>query len=66
MRRVLLLILLLLIPSAWAEEGESWTVEVEDPLGNPIADCEIILTEPWTGAVLAEPSGSMYQPSATC
>lgn len=66
MRRVLLLILLLLIPSAWAEEGDSWTVEVEDPLGNPIADCEITLTEPWTGAVLSEPSGAMYQPSATC
>jgi hypothetical protein len=66
MRRALLLIILLLIPSAWADEGESWTVEVEDPLGNPISGCDITLTEPWTGAVLSEPSGAMYQPSATC
>ena len=66
MRRVLILFILLLIPSAWAEEGDSWTVQVEDQLGNPIADCDITLTEPWTGAVLTEPSGAMYQPSATC
>ena len=66
MRRVLLLILLLLIPPTWAEETESWIVEVEDPLGNPISGCEIILKEPWTGSVLSEPAGGMYHPSATC
>ena len=66
MRRVLLLVLLLLIPSGLAEETPSWVVEVEDPLGNPINDCEIVLTEPWTGGLLNEPNGGMYQPSATC
>ncbi len=66
MRRVALLILLLLIPSAWAQSGEEWTVEVEDPFGNPIADCDVTLKDPWTGSVLDEPSGAMYQPSAIC
>ena len=66
MRRVLLLVVLLLLPAAWANETESWVVEVEDPLGNPISDCDIVLTEPWTGSVINSPSGSMYQPSATC
>ena len=66
MRRVLLLVFLLLMPAVWAEESESWTVEVEDPLGNPIADCDIVLTEPWTGSIVDSPSGGMYQASATC
>jgi hypothetical protein len=66
MRRVLLLVLLLLMPAVWAEETESWTVEVEDPLGNPISDCQIVLNEPWTGSVIDSPSGGMYQASATC
>ena len=66
MRRALLLVLLLLMPAVWAEETESWTVEVEDPLGNPISDCEIVLNEPWTGTVIESPSGGMYQASATC
>jgi len=66
MRRVLLLIILLLMPAAWANETESWVVEVEDPLGNPISDCDIVLTEPWTGSVIDSPSGGMFQASATC
>ena len=66
MRRVLLLVVLLLLPAAWANETESWVVEVEDPLGNPISGCEIVLTEPWTGSVINSPSSGMYQPSATC
>ena len=66
MRRVLLLVFLLLVPAAWAEEGSTWVVEVEDPFGNPIQDCEITLTEPWTGAVIDNPGNGMYQASATC
>ena len=66
MRRVLVLVLLLLIPSAWADEGDTWTVEVEDPFGNPISDCDVTLNDPWTGGVLNDPVDSMYQPSATC
>jgi hypothetical protein len=66
MRRVLILALLLLIPPVWAEESPSWTVEVEDTLGNPISDCEVTLREPWTGSIMSEPIGGMYQPSAIC
>ncbi len=66
MRRAILLILLLLIPSAWAEESQDWTVEVEDPFGNPITNCNVTLSDPWTGGVMNEPSGAMYQPSANC
>jgi hypothetical protein len=35
-------------------------------LGNHITDCDISISDPWTGATLSEPSGAMYQPSATC
>jgi|SaaInlStandDraft_2_1057019.scaffolds.fasta_scaffold03052_5 hypothetical protein len=66
MRRVLLLALLLLIPPVWAEGSPTWTVEVEDPLGNPISDCEVTLREPWSGNIMSEPNGAMYQPSAIC
>ena len=66
MRRVFLLAFLLLLPSAWADFGESWHIEVEDILGNQITDCDISISDPWTGATLSEPSGAMYQPSATC
>ena len=66
MRRVLLLVFLLLVPAAWAEESNQWVVEVEDPFGNPIQDCEITLTEPWTGAEISNPGKGMYQASATC
>ncbi len=66
MRRVLLLVFLLLIPAAWADETESWVIEVEDPFGNPISGCEIELKEPWTGTVIDSPGTGMYQPSATC
>ena len=66
MRRALILVLLLLIPPVWAEESETWLVEVEDPSGNPVSGCEVTLTEPWTGNILDEPKGAMYQPSATC
>jgi|TARA_B110000881_G_scaffold22663_1_gene16448 hypothetical protein len=66
MRRVLMLVLLLLIPSAWAGEGDDWTVEVEDPFGNPISNCDVTLSDPWTGSVLNEPVNSMYQASAIC
>ena len=66
MRRVLLLVFLLLVPAAWAEENNQWVVEVEDPFGNPIQDCEITLTEPWTGAEISNPGKGMYQASATC
>ena len=66
MRRALLLVLLLLMPAVGAEETESWTVEVEDPLGNPISDCDIVLNEPWTGTIIESPSGGMYQASGTC
>ena len=66
MRRVMLLVFLLLIPAAWAEESNPWVVEVEDPFGNPIQDCEITLKEPWTGAIISNPSKGMYQASATC
>ena len=66
MRRALLLVLLLLIPPVWADESDTWLVEVEDSYGDPITGCEITLTEPWTGKVLDEPNGGMYQPSATC
>ena len=66
MRRALLLVLLLLMPAVWAEETQSWTVEVEDPFGNPISDCDIVLSEPWTGSIIDSPSGGMYQASATC
>ena len=66
MRRVLLLVFLLLVPAAWAEESNDWVVEVEDPFGNPIQDCEITLTEPWTGAEISNPGKGMYQASATC
>ena len=55
MRRALLLVLLLLMPAVWAEETESWTVEVEDPLGNPISGCDIVLNEPWTGTIIESP-----------
>jgi hypothetical protein len=66
MRRVLVLVLLLLIPPVLADEGDAWTVEVEDPFGNPISDCDVTLSNPWTGGVLDEPVDSMYQPSAIC
>ena len=66
MRRVLLLVFLLLVPSAWAQESNTWMVEVEDPFGNPISDCEITLTEPWTGAEISNPGKGMYQASAKC
>ena len=66
MRRVLLLVFLLLIPAAWAEETESYVIEVEDPFGNPISGCNIELKEPWTGTVIQTPGTGMYQPSATC
>ena len=66
MRRALVLVLLLLIPSTWAEEDNGWAIEVEDPFGNPISDCDITLSEPWTGSILEEPVGAMYQPRATC
>ena len=66
MRRVLVLVLLLLIPSTWAEEDNGWAIEVEDPFGNPISDCDITLSEPWTGSIIEEPIGAMYQPRATC
>ena len=66
MRRVLLLVFLLLVPAAWAEESNQWVVEVEDPFGNPIHDCEITLTEPWTGAEISNPGKGMYQASASC
>ena len=66
MRRVLLLVLLLLVPAAWAEEPAAWLVEVEDPFGNPIEGCEIVLKEPWTGSIIDNPGKGMYQPSATC
>ncbi len=65
-RRILLLTIILLMPTVWASEGHSWTVEVEDPFGNPVEGCEIKLTDPWTGKEISEPSGSMYTPSATC
>ena len=54
------------MPSVFANHGEEWTVEVEDPFGNPISGCEITLRDPWTGAELSHPSRSMYQPSAIC
>ena len=66
MRRALVLVLLLLIPSTWAEEDNGWAIEVEDPFGNPISDCDITLSEPWTGSIIEEPIGAMYQPRATC
>ena len=66
MRRALVLVLLLLIPSTWAEEDNGWAIEVEDPFGNPISDCDITLSEPWTGSIIQEPVGAMYQPRATC
>ena len=66
MRRALLLVLLLLIPAAWAEEVDSWVVEVEDPFGNPVSNCEVTLTEPWSGAEINNPGKGMYQASATC
>jgi len=66
MRRILLLTIILLMPSVFATEGDSWSVEVEDPFGNPVENCDIRLTNPWTGNEMSEPSGSMYTPSATC
>ena len=66
MRRVLLLVFLLLMPAVWAEESEPWVVEVEDQFGNPISNCEVVLKEPWTGAVIDNPGKGMYQASATC
>ena len=65
-RRILLLTIILLMPTVWASEGDSWTVEVEDPFGNPVDGCVIKLSDPWTGKEISEPSGSMYTPSATC
>ena len=58
-RRILLLTIILLMPTVWASEVHSWTVEVEDPFGNPVEGCEIKLTDPWTGKEISEPSGSM-------
>ena len=66
MRRILLLTIILLMPSVFASEGDSWSIEVEDPFGNPVENCDIRLTNPWTGNEMSEPSGSMYTPSATC
>ena len=66
MRRALLLVFLLLVPAAWAEESNNWVVEVEDQFGNPIQGCEIRLTEPWTGAEISSPGKGMYQASASC
>ena len=54
------------MPTVFATEGDSWSVEVEDPFGNPVENCDIRLTNPWTGNDMSEPSGSMYTPSATC
>ena len=65
-RRILLLTIILLMPTVWASEGDSWTVEVEDPFGNPVDGCVVKLSDPWTGKEISEPSGSMYTPSATC
>jgi len=61
-----LLTIILLMPPVWASEGDSWTVEVEDPFGNPVDGCVVKLSDPWTGKEISEPSGSMYTPSATC
>jgi len=61
-----LLTIILLMPTVWASEGDSWTVEVEDPFGNPVDGCVVKLSDPWTGKEISEPSGSMYTPSATC
>jgi len=66
MRRIFLLTIILLMPTVFATEGDSWSVEVEDPFGNPVENCDIRLTNPWTGNDMSEPSGSMYTPSATC
>lgn len=66
MRRALLLILLLLLPSVQAESDGSWTVEVEDPTGTPIENCDVQLKEPWTQAQINEPQGAMWQAAATC
>ncbi len=66
MRRVVFLAILLLIPASWAEQGPNWTVEVEDPFGNPINDCDINIVDPWTGAELNQPKGGMFLPTATC
>ena len=65
-RRILLLTIILLMPSVWATEGDTWTVEVEDPFGNPVEGCHVHLSDPWTGKTISEPSGSMYTPSAHC
>lgn len=66
MRRVLLVTILLLLPAISAEETDNWIVEVEDPFGNPIENCDIILREPWSGSVIQQPVGAMYHPSASC
>ena len=66
MRRAVFLVLLLLIPPSWAQQEPNWTVEVEDPFGNPISDCDILLVNPWTGVELDRPKGGMFLPKATC
>ncbi len=66
MRKAILLSALLLLPAVWADSSEIWLIEVEDMLGNPVDDCDVYFTDPWTGAVTAEPNGAMYQPSAIC
>ena len=58
--------ILLLLPAISAEETDNWIVEVEDPFGNPIENCDIILREPWSGSVIQQPVGAMYHPSASC
>ena len=66
MRKAILLSALLLLPAVWADSSDIWLIEVEDMLGNPVDDCDVYFTDPWTGAVTAEPNGAMYQPSAIC
>lgn len=66
MRKAIVLAILILVPSFSADSANSWTIEVEDPLGNPISNCQTWFSEPWSGVVSNSPISGMYQPHASC
>ena len=56
-----------LIPAAWAEESTILgLLKSKIHLGTQFQDCEVTLTEPWSGAEINNPGKGMYQASATC
>ncbi|MDP6869954.1 MAG: hypothetical protein QGI21_04200 [Candidatus Poseidoniaceae archaeon] len=66
MRRVWWLILLLILPTISADSSNSINIEVEDPTGQPLENCQTEIRDPWSGTILQNPTKGMYQPYAFC